>query len=131
LQFWFLQGRLGDPAWSADVRDDTAISDKWSNARSEERGGTRNLVEGSMAKNRPAHEIRLGRIRAAIWANENGQDDVWFNVTVSRLYNDGDGWKDSSTFRRDDLPVVAKAMDMAYAWIWNSQVTPTPETEEM
>ena len=84
-----------------------------------------------MAQTKPSHEVRLGRIRATIWANENGQDDVWFNVTVSRLYNDGDSWKDSSTFRRDDLPVVAKAMDMAYAWIWSSQATPTPDTEEM
>ena len=80
-----------------------------------------------MAQNKPTHEVRLGRIRAAIWANENGQDDVWFNVTVSRLYNDGEGWKDSSSFRRDDLPVVAKAMDMAYAWIWNRQATATPD----
>ena len=83
-----------------------------------------------MAKNKPAHEIRLSRIRAAIWANPNGQDDVWFSVTVARLYNDGDGWKDSSTFRRDDLPVVAKAMDMAYAWMWNRQTMPTPDQEE-
>ena len=75
-----------------------------------------------MAKNKPAHEIRLGRIRAAIWANDNGQDDVWFNVTIARLYNDGDGWKDSPSFRRDDLPVVAKALDMAYAWIWDRQM---------
>ena len=84
-----------------------------------------------MAQNKPAHEIRLGKIRAAIWANENGQNDVWFNVTVSRLYNDGDGWKDSSSFNRDDLPVVAKVMDMAYAWIWNRQATPTSEAEEL
>lgn len=83
-----------------------------------------------MAQKQPAHEIRLGRIRAAIWANENGHDDVWFNVTVSRLYKDGDVWKDSSSFRRDDLPVVAKVMDMAYAWIWNRHTTPSPSEEE-
>ncbi len=81
-----------------------------------------------MAKKKPAHEIRLGRIRAAIWANQNGSDDVWFNVTVTRLYKDEDGWKDSSSFRRDDLPVVAKVSDMAYAWIW-SQVT-APDSDE-
>ena len=74
-----------------------------------------------MAQKKPAHEVRLGRIRAAIWANENGQDDVWFNVTVSRLYNDGDEWKDTHSFRRDDLPIVAKVLDMAYAWIWSQQ----------
>jgi hypothetical protein len=83
-------------------------------------------------KQKPSHEIRLGRIRAAIWANENGQtNDVWFNVTVSRLYKDGDSWKDSSSFRRDDLPVVSKVADMAYAWIWGRHVAPTSDEVEL
>ena len=73
-------------------------------------------------KQKPVHEIRLGRIRAAIWANETENRQVWFNVTVSRLYKDGDQWKDTSTYRRDDLPIVAKVMDMAYAWIWGQEV---------
>jgi hypothetical protein len=71
---------------------------------------------------KPAHEIRLGRIRAAIWANETENRQVWFNVTVSRLYKDGDQWKDTATYRRDDLPIVAKVVDMAYAWIWGQDV---------
>ena len=72
-------------------------------------------------KEKPVHEIRLGRIRAAIWANETENRQVWFNVTVSRLYKDGDQWKDTSTYRRDDLPIVAKVVDMAYAWIWGQE----------
>ena len=79
-----------------------------------------------MAQKKPAHEIRLGRIRAAVWVNEKGQDDVWFNVTVTRLYKDDNRWNDSNSFRRDDLPVVAKVMDMAYAWIWSHQAKTSP-----
>ena len=60
-----------------------------------------------MSQRRPAHEIRLGMIRAAIWANSSGPNEAWFNVTVSRLYKDGDRWKDSGAFGRDDLPIVA------------------------
>ena len=74
-----------------------------------------------MAKHKPAHEIRLGRIRAAIWANDTGHDGPSFSVTMSRLYKDGEVWKDSSSLYRDDLPVAAKILDMAYAWIWNRQ----------
>ena len=72
-------------------------------------------------KKRPTHEIRLGRIRATIWMNQTQDADVWFNVTVSRLFKDDGKWRDSDSFRRDDLPVVAKAVDMAYEWIWNRQ----------
>jgi len=82
-----------------------------------------NTKEVLMAqKQKPAHEIRLGRIRATIWANQNGGQDIWFNVTLTRLYKDGDQWKDTTAFRRDDLPIVAKVADMAYAWIWGQDV---------
>ena len=83
-----------------------------------------------MAQERPAHEIRLGRIKVAIWANKNGQDKVWFNVTMSRSYSDGDGWKDSSSYRRDDLPIAAKALDMAYDWIWMAENAQEPVVHE-
>jgi hypothetical protein len=82
-----------------------------------------------MKQRRPIHEIRIAKVRAAIWANETENHEVWFNVSVARLYNDGNGWKDSTTFGRDDLPIVAKVMDMAYAWIWEQQsVRPTKES---
>lgn len=70
--------------------------------------------------NRPIHEIKLGRIRATIWTNHTDRQDVWFNVSVVRLYREGDEWRTSTSFGRDDLPLVAKAADMAYAWIWNA-----------
>ena len=54
-------------------------------------------------KQKPVHKIRLRRIRAAIWANQNQRIEVWFNVTVSRLYRDGDRWQDTTSFRRDVL----------------------------
>lgn len=67
-------------------------------------------------KTKPVHEIRLGAIKAAIWANET-QNGVRHNVTFSRLYKDEDEWKSSDSFGRDDLPVVAKVADMAHTWI--------------
>ena len=50
-----------------------------------------------MAKSKPIHEIRLGRIRAAIWENET-KNGSRHNVSFSRLYKDGDQWKDSTSF---------------------------------
>ena len=74
-------------------------------------------------KQKPVHEIRLGRIRAAIWANQNQRNEVWFNVTVSRLYRDGARWQDTTSYRRDDLPLVSKVVNMAHAWIWDQDAT--------
>ena len=78
-------------------------------------------------KDEPVKKFPLGNITAAIWANETENRQVWFNVTVSRLYKDGEQWKDTSTYRRDDLPIVAKVVDMAYAWIWGQEVPADPD----
>lgn len=74
------------------------------------------MEDGEMPK-RPVHEIRLGRVRAAIWENDT-QNGVRHNVTLSRLYRDDDQWKDSSSFGRDDLPLVAKVVDQVHTWIY-------------
>lgn len=73
-------------------------------------------------RTRPVHELRMGRIRAAIWANET-QNGTRHNVTVSRIYKDGNDWKDSSSFGRDDLPLVAKVMDQAHSWIFANGIS--------
>ncbi len=79
-------------------------------------------------KARPVNEIRMGRIRAAIWENET-QNGTRHNVTLSRIYKDGDVWKDSTSFGRDDLPLVMKVSDLAHSWIFdNSQ--PADSTKE-
>lgn len=70
-------------------------------------------------KARPVHEIRMGRIKAAIWENDT-QSGPRHNVTVSRIYKDGETWKDSSSFGRDDLPLVSKVADLAHTWIFES-----------
>jgi hypothetical protein len=68
-------------------------------------------------KKRPVHEVRFGRIKAAIWENET-DNGVRHNVSICRLYKEGEQWKDTTSFNRDDLPLVAKVADMAHSWIY-------------
>ena len=73
---------------------------------------------------KPIHEIRLGRVRAAIWENETTHG-IRRNVTFSRLYRDEQGnWGDSSSFGRDDLPLLCKVADCAHTWIMQQPYTP-------
>lgn len=66
--------------------------------------------------NRPVHEIRYGNIKAVIWKNQTTNGSM-HNVTVARIYKDGDDWKESSGFGRDDLLVLARALEEAFCWI--------------
>ncbi len=76
-----------------------------------------------MASNKPVHEIRLGRIKAAVWEN-NTANGVRHNVTILRIYRDGEQWKTSDSFGRDDLPLVTKVADMAHSWIYQHAQQP-------
>ena len=81
--------------------------------------------------NKPVHQIRLNAIRAAIWLNQSDKTGKsWFTVTVSRSYLDKEQFKDTTAFRRDDLPIVSKAIELAYAWIWEQSAQDDSEAIE-
>ena len=69
-----------------------------------------------MTNNKPANEIRLGAIKATIWKNDT-ENGPRYSVTVTRLYKDGEEWKTTDSFGRDDLPLAGKVLDMAHTWI--------------
>ena len=68
-----------------------------------------------MGQKQPIHRISLGRIRAAIWSNQNGDGSEWFSVTINRRYQEGGEWKDATNYSRDDLPLLRQIADMAHA----------------
>ena len=72
-------------------------------------------------KRKPSHEVRLGSIKAAVWRNET-ESGVRYNVTVSRIYKDGEEWKSTDSFGRDDLLLLAKVADHAHTWICGQSV---------
>ena len=80
-----------------------------------------------MANQKPINEVRIGRVKATIW--KNGTEDaprssrdapayVAYNVTFSRLYKDGDQWKSTQSFGRNDLLTLAKVADLAHTRIY-------------
>jgi len=69
-----------------------------------------------MATKQPIHSIRFGYIKASIWQNQTKAGDR-HNVTLTRLFRDGDLWRESNHFGRDDLLLLAKVVDQAHTWI--------------
>ena len=69
-------------------------------------------------RNRPVHQVRLGFVKASIWENTVGEG-TRHSVTLARIYKerDGDQWKTTESFQRDDLLLVAKVADCAHTWI--------------
>jgi hypothetical protein len=67
-------------------------------------------------QNKPAHEIRLNGIRATIWKNDTDKGPR-FNTTFERNYRDGEEWKTSDSFGRDDLLTLGFVATEALRWI--------------
>ena len=81
-------------------------------------------------KKQPTHTIRIGRVKAAIWKNQTEAHGTQFNVTICRLYKDGESWKDSQSFGRDDLPLVCKVLDQAHTWLFEQKKDSTKDKAE-
>ena len=84
------------------------------------------------AKDRPVKVVRIRNVRANIWANRLESGSVVHNVTFDRLWKeddqvDGEGqvvkqgeWKQSTSFGKDDLLLLAKIADLAHSWVYRN-----------
>ena len=58
----------------------------------------------------------MGAVKCAIWRNDT-EKGARFNTTFSRLYKEGEEWRNTDSFGRDDLLLLAKVADQAHNWI--------------
>jgi len=73
-----------------------------------------NSPKGNAPKAQPVEEVRIGSVKAAIWRNDTEQGPR-FNVTLQRIYRDGEGkWHSTGSFGRDDLLVLVKVANEAH-----------------
>ena len=71
-----------------------------------------------MTDTKPADEIRFGRVKATIWMNTTEDGQARYSAVFSRVYRDGDQWKTTHSFSRNDLLLLAKVADIAHTRIW-------------
>lgn len=66
--------------------------------------------------NQPVHKIRYGTLSASIWRQE-GDKGPMFNVSFQRSYKEGESWKTSTSFGRNDLLALGLMATRAFEWI--------------
>jgi len=66
--------------------------------------------------NKPVHTIRNGSISASIWRQDTKKGPM-FNVTFQRSYKEGEEWKNSTSFGRNNLLLLSLLAMRAYEWI--------------
>jgi hypothetical protein len=73
-------------------------------------------MSNDQLKSKPVAEVRIGNIKAAIWKNET-EAGTRHSVTFERLYREGETWRSSASFGRDDLLLLGKVADLAHSKI--------------
>ena len=65
---------------------------------------------------KPEFELRRGLIKVRVWRKRT-RNTLRHTVTVTRLFRNGDLWKESTRYGRDDIPLVRLLLDRAHTWI--------------
>jgi hypothetical protein len=78
----------------------------------------------SESKQKPIHEIKLGRVRATVWEN-SGEKGTYCKVVFSKLYKKYNKWNDTSSFGREDLLLLAKVAEQTAFFLYGEK----PEEE--
>lgn len=72
-------------------------------------------------ENQPIQRLRIGKIGASIFENTTQDGNAFYNVQFDRSYRDGEEWKHTKSFGRDDLLILAKLADEVHSFIVDRQ----------
>jgi hypothetical protein len=99
------------------------LKEETSMANTKTASQTQQQPKAETPNRKPVHELRVGRLNAAIWENPT-ENEVRYNVTFARLYKADTGWHSNDSFGVDDLLGLAKLADQTHSWILQKQQEP-------
>ena len=67
------------------------------------------------ATNKPVSRFTLKGITASVFRNETDKGIPFYKVSITRTFKDGDDYRTTTAFGRDDLPYVREAS--RHAWL--------------
>ena len=81
-------------------------------------------MDHSNKPSKPAKVFRLRGVSASVFANKppKGRDVPFYKVGLQRTYMDGDEFKTTTSFSRDDLPIVNLLIQRAWEFILETEV---------
>ena len=84
-----------------------------------------NTKSNKAPKTQPAHQIRSRSVKAALWKNETDKG-TFYNITLERLYKDGEVWKSASSFGIGDISDIESVLKQAREWVQAQQPAAAP-----
>lgn len=68
-------------------------------------------------KTRPVYSKKIGAIRTSVWTGGN-EEKTFFNISIARIYRDGDQFKESNTLNGlADVACLKEALIHVANWL--------------
>ena len=71
--------------------------------------------------NKPEKVFRHRNLSASIFRNEAKSGGKFYSVVMQRAYKDGDEFKHSSSFTRDELPIARHLLQQAWEFVLDTE----------
>ena len=85
------------------------------------------------ANNKPVKVFRARGMKASVFENHTtqGEQDVTYHkVSLQRIYKEGDEFKTTTSFGRDDLPVARHLLQRAWEFILDAEAPQSKDATE-
>jgi hypothetical protein len=89
--------------------------------------------EMAQAPTKPVKSFRLRGVSASVFENHaksDGRDVTFHKVSLQRTYKDGNEFKTTTSFSRDDLPIARHVLQQAWEFILNAEASRGKEDAE-
>lgn len=72
--------------------------------------------------NKPVQVFRARGVKVSVFENHSGEN-VFFKVTLQRIYREGEEWKTTTSLSRDDLPIAQHLLLRAWEFVLETEAT--------
>mgnify|MGYP001286145071 FL=1 len=66
---------------------------------------------------KPVYQLRHGLLKVRVWRKRT-RSGIRHTISVIRLFRNGDVWKESTRFGREDIPLIRLLLEKAHTWIY-------------
>ena len=87
-------------------------------------------MESSASSNKPVKVFRVRGITASVFANQTKKGDAFHKVCLQRTWWDGDKYRTSDTFGRDEVPVALHVLMQAWQFVMTTEEAAKREASE-
>lgn len=76
------------------------------------------------SSNKPIRVFRMRGVKVAVFENKTDQG-TFHKATLQRIYRDGEEWKTTQSYGRDDLPIAILQLERAWEFILETEAQPS------